>query len=533
MKKSLFLFFILSLFTTKAQTNFTYEIELEPLTINNLPGMHSFAYGKDGDKVVIFGGRLDGLHARQPFNSFPASQNNDQIIVIDLATQQFWSADLTSLSTSIQEQLQASNLTYHQDEETLIIIGGYAFSTSANDHITFPYLTAVNIPDLIDNIINNQAIAGNFKQIEDQRMAVTGSYLGKLDDTYYLVGGHRFDGRYNPMNHPTFTQTYTDEVRLFEIDYSGTNLSVANYSTWTDQVHLHRRDYNLLPQVFPNGDLGYTISSGVFQINADLPFLYPVDITAAGYTPQTNFNQYLSNYHSAFVSLYDADINESFNIFFGGMAQYYYQNGNMVQDDNVPFVNTISMTTRESDGSLHEYLMPIEMPNLEGASAAFVLNNAIPHYEHGLIQLDQITDDTSVIGYIIGGINSPDDNPFSVNNTGVTSASSSIYKVKLIKTDNTPIGIKEIVDNSTFAMQVSPNPASKHFTVNFQLDKLVGVDYFITDINGGILDSRELFVKQGDNEFKVNVEKHWDTPYVFVTIVFDNKYYVSEKVKLK
>jgi hypothetical protein len=42
-------------------------------------------------------------------------------------------------------------------------------------------------------------------------------------------------------------------------------LSISNYQTVTDAVHLHRRDYNLLPQVFPNGELGYTISSGVFK----------------------------------------------------------------------------------------------------------------------------------------------------------------------------------------------------------------------------------------------------------------------------
>jgi hypothetical protein len=66
-------------------------------------------------------------------------------------------------------------------------------------------------------------------------------------------------------------------------------LSINNYTSITDGVHLHRRDYNLLAQVFPNGELGYTISLGVFQINADLPFLYLVDIKASGYFSSNEF----------------------------------------------------------------------------------------------------------------------------------------------------------------------------------------------------------------------------------------------------
>ena len=115
--------------------------------------------------------------------------------------------------------------------------------------------------------------------------AVTGGHLGKIGNTFYLIGGHRFDGRYNPMGHPTYTQTYVDGIRKFTINNSGSQLSYANYTSITDEVHLHRRDYNLLPQIFPDGTEGYTLSSGVFQPTIDLPFLYPVDITASGYQP--------------------------------------------------------------------------------------------------------------------------------------------------------------------------------------------------------------------------------------------------------
>lgn len=160
-------------------------------------------------------------------------------------------------------------------------------------------MTSIDIPGLINSVINSTAIAPHFKQMTNQNFDITGGHLGKIGNVFYLIGGHRFDGRYNPMNNPTFTQTYSNQIRKFNIDNSGSQLSISNYKTITDAVHLHRRDYNLLPQIFPDGTQGYTISCGVFQINVDLPFLYPVDIKENGYFLQTNFNRYLSNYHSA------------------------------------------------------------------------------------------------------------------------------------------------------------------------------------------------------------------------------------------
>ena len=74
------------------------------------------------------------------------------------------------------------------------------------------------------------------------------------------------------MGGPTFTQTYASSIRKFDVHQINGTLEVTNYSELIDQVHLHRRDYNLLPMIYPNNEFGYLISAGVFQINADLPF---------------------------------------------------------------------------------------------------------------------------------------------------------------------------------------------------------------------------------------------------------------------
>ena len=60
--KTLFLTTVLCLLSqlTFAQNEFDYTVELNPISINGLPGLHSFAFGQSDGKWVIIGGRLDG-----------------------------------------------------------------------------------------------------------------------------------------------------------------------------------------------------------------------------------------------------------------------------------------------------------------------------------------------------------------------------------------------------------------------------------------------------------------------------------------
>jgi hypothetical protein len=49
-------------------------------------------------------------------------------------------------------------MNFVQDDDVLYIAGGYAHAASVDDHITFPYLSALRVPELIDAIINGQAL---------------------------------------------------------------------------------------------------------------------------------------------------------------------------------------------------------------------------------------------------------------------------------------------------------------------------------------------------------------------------------------
>jgi hypothetical protein len=176
-------------FSSFAQTgNFPFEIVLKADSITGFNGLHSFTYGQRNGKVLLIGGRPEGIHARQPFNAFPASLNNQILQVLDLASKQYWSRSMTELSIPLQEQLQSTNMNFYQDGNTLILAGGYAFSASANDHITFPYLTRIDLDGLIGAVMANTTIAPYFEQLQDEIFAVTGGNMGKIGSQYYLIG---------------------------------------------------------------------------------------------------------------------------------------------------------------------------------------------------------------------------------------------------------------------------------------------------------------------------------------------------------
>lgn len=508
---------------------FNYSVKLKPKTVSGLAGLHSFAVAQSGGKWLVIGGRKDGLHARQPFNAFPASNNNTDIYVIDVNANQYWTSSVNSLATGLKEQLQSTNMNFYQDNDTLYIIGGYGYSATALDHITYPNLTSVSVSGLINAVINSATIAPYFKQINDQKFAVNGGQLGKIGNTFYLVGGHQFDGRYNPMGHATYTQTYVNGLKKFNLNNSGAQLSFSNYTLVTDQVHLHRRDYNLVPQIFPNGEEGYTISSGVFQVGVDLPFLYPVDIKASGHVPQPLFNQYLSNYHSAKTALYDSVNNVMHTIFFGGMSQYSYVNNVLTQDNNVPFVKTISRVSRDAGGNLQENVFNVEMPSLIGASSEFIPNHAIPHYPSEISKLSKIVGDSTLLGHIYGGIYSPQANPFTNNNTTVTNAHNVIYEVWLIK--DQLAGIKSIDGHNPIKASVFPNPSRTVIGVELELPYSGSVDLYITDVNGKIVRDEYFHqLEKGKHKLDLSQKIQLSEGLYTFNFVFDGKYSAIDKV---
>lgn len=461
-----------------------YNIAIKPLQITNLPGLQSFAWAKQNNQWLIVGGRLDGLHRRQPNAAFATSGNNTNIYLVNALTNQIKSVSVNTLPVSIAEQLQSTNMEFHQHGNTLYLIGGYGYSATAANHITHNKITSINVNGLIQAIDNGTSITPHIKQLTNESMAVTGGHLGMLNDTMYLVCGNRFDGRYNPMGGPSFTQAYTNQIRKFTVVNTNDTFYVSSYAAITDSTNLHRRDYNFTPNIDINDNEWYTIWTGVFQYNLDLPWLNTVDVRANGHQVNNGFNQYLSQYHSANVPIFDSINQNMYTVFFGGISQFYAnENGQIIQNDSVPFVKTISYVRRDASGNLSEHKFSTEMPGYLGAGSEFIPTNELQSYNNNVLKLNSNKNDSILIGYIVGGINSSQKNIFWINTGTQSTANNTVYEVWFTKSVQT--STVKINDDKVWQVNVYPNPAAKKVTVELpESNKNHQVKINLSNLNG-------------------------------------------------
>jgi len=471
-----------------AQNPGHFDLQLDTVTIPGLPGLHSFAAATHSGKWIILGGRRDGMH--QKFNAFPTSTANQRIYVVAPESGQVWQRPLSELPDTLQEQLRSTNMEFFQQGETLLFAGGYGRSEVAQNHITYPYLTLVNVPGLMNAVINGNLLQPHFQQIRDTFFAVTGGQLLPLADTFYLVGGHRFDGVYS-ANSTNPTQFYSNAIRKFTLAPGTAGMRVAHQSKVVDELNLHRRDYNLTPQVFENGEWGLTAFSGVFQPGLALaPFLNILEIRASGHAPVNGFSQFLVNYHCAKTQLWAQSANETHTLFFGGISNYWLdENDSLRKDNRLPFVKTVSRVSRLKDGSYQEVPFAAKLPWHTGTSAEFMPANGLPTFANGMVDYDQLPLGKTLLGYIVGGIVTPDaqPNPFTANTVGITSASARLIQVFLEKKASSHTTEKPLDGRFDLAVKVSPNPASDHWDVRLRLPQTGHLRALLQDAQGHIV----------------------------------------------
>ena len=520
--KNLFLLSIILLISNAINAQ-NFSLSLKAINIANLSGRQSFAVGQANGKWLIIGGRTDGLHRRQPFATFDINGQPTELLVIDPISKEKWSASINTLPANIQESLKATNINFIQNNNQLYLIGGYGYSYSVADHITYNTLTAVNVSQTIQAIISGNDIASYFRQINNSLFLNTGGQLEKINASYYLIGGQNFQGRYNPMgptHGPGFTQAYSNQIRKFNIEDNGTILGINNISIITDSLNLHRRDYNALPQILPNHEQGITVFSGVFQQNADLPYLNSVTIDSININVNNNFNQYYNHYHCANIPMFSANENKMHSIFFGGIAQYYDSLGILVQDNNAPFVKTIARVSRDSLGNMAEYKLPIEMPAFLGAGSEFIYNEQIPTYANGVIKFDNLPNDSIVLGYIYGGINSNAKNIFWVNDGSQSAASANVFEVSLIKSNATGLDQLNKQSNGTLKLSVFPNPNDGTFKASYFLTQNTNVHIVLSDSKGNKI--KELALNnqsKGEHLYQQRIKNLANGGVYYITLV--------------
>jgi len=407
----------------KADTE-PYTVDLEQIFIPNAPAIHSFAFAESNGRWLFIGGRTNGLHGFNAVNSFPKQFSNIYIFVVDPLTNLTYARSIfTDLPFAFADQLRSANMQSFQDGNKLCIIGGYGYDSTANGLVTFPSLKIFDVEETINAVMNGNSVAPYVRGFTDIRLQVCGGELMKLGDYFYLVGGHKFTGTYR-LN--VNNQVYTDQIKKFKINDDGINVSITNYTEFTDTAEYHRRDMNLIPAIKPDGVTQYlTLYGGVFKKNADLPYLNPIYIDENSITVDYSFEQKLSQYTAAHLNAFNSMTGSMHTTFFAGTSLYSVNDttGVLEYDPLVPFINDISTLTKSSNGISQEIVNAEKMPALLGTNAKFILNKSVPHFDNEVIKLDQLNYTRTFVGYIYGGINA------QLPNNGPSTPSDYIFKV--------------------------------------------------------------------------------------------------------
>ena len=152
-------------------------------------------------------------------------------------------------------------------------------------------------------------------------------------------------------------------------------------------------------------------------------------------------------------------------------------------------LTTVDSSYTVTSNSLTEYVNPTEMPSLIGTNSFFIVDDTIPTFANGIINLNALPYGTTRVGSIIGGINS--DLPHVSNTPNFSYASGFVMRVYLTKIIDTHTPETE-VKNNILNLIAYPNPASKNITIQFETSKPEPVTIVILNQAGQQIDTYQL-----------------------------------------
>lgn len=417
-------------------SDFTPEFEISiraKTSSSNLPFVQSGAWARQGSKILVLGGRIEGFHGLEAGTStFGVKKANTSIFSIDLSNNTYKQLVLDSTDATLL-QLSASNMQFVQDGNSLFIVGGYGRKTigAPQSNWTFDRLIEINVSDMISEVEKeslgnpHNAIAGT---VQSPTLQVTGGEMILYNDTFYLLYGQNFDGVYDPGG---IDGTYTEAIRTF--NYA--NEVLSNTQELKDSV-FHRRDLNVMSEI-NNSSTRFIAYGGVFSPKGD-GYLNPIVYDPAGSGQNWNIAdiaQKTNNYACATISIYDAINNSNYHVILGGIGQYQYhedsgtwENGD--SGNKLPFVSSITQM-KWKNGSLAQHIQippnESDMGSLLGANAIFIPNEDI-QYSYDVIDYSKMQAGENVIGLMCGGIlaTAPSSNEFNP-----TSVNKKVYEVIL------------------------------------------------------------------------------------------------------
>jgi hypothetical protein len=88
----------------------------------------------------------------------------------------------------------------------------------------------------------------------------------------------------------------------------------------------------------------------------------------------------------------------------------------------------------------------------------------------------------------------------------------------------------EMPNENPYSIDVYPNPADNLLNINFTTDIATDVVYYISTLDGKIIYNGKLEqTSLGENLIEILLDENLPSQTLFINMVFDGKYYVTQK----
>jgi len=416
-----------------------FSVEATENVSNEFPGaprIQSFSFAQWKGRWVFIGGRTAGYHGVGGATAeFLRASANRDIWVVDTNVKpaRTYHAPVDSLPASlalVKDQWTATAQLYHQDGAKLYISGGYG-QNHAGEWVTYPILSAVDLPQLIDGVMQGNVPAPSIAFAQTPLAQSSGGELIKLDDGFfYLVMGHDFEGSYTAFegqgehSGKAASQTYLNEIRKLQVSagHAG-ELSVRLVEKFSDPVAFHRRDLNAAPVLSPSG-LGLGIYGGVFTPDTQLGYTEPIYLASNGKPAvDSSFEQKMNAYTCPKLLIYDKAGETMYTTLFGGISRYAWRGDSQKFVENSKIgtktqpvyldglqwsdqISTIRKVMTPGREETTELVHATALPGFLGTDGVFIpvsgLGRAHPATE--ILDMQQLRGRKTFVGYIYGGI---------------------------------------------------------------------------------------------------------------------------------
>ena len=405
------------------------------LLLAGAPRLQSFSWAQWDGKWIFIAGRTAGYHGVGGADAdFPRARANARIWVVDALTggpartYSYPVADLPTSLGTVKDQWMSSNTLHFQDHDTLYIAGGYG-QNSNGEWVTYPILSAVRLPSLVDGVIHGRdTFSRSISFVSSPLVQATGGELLKLDDgMFYLVGGHVFSGNYrdfeanNEKNTATSSQTYLGEIRKLAVKRDAHGRLSVSLAERYQNPEFARRDLNATLTILPDGhSLGAAAYGGVFtkdQLNFTRPIYWSA--TSAPKIDES-YEQKMSAYSCAKLLLFDPNSQSMYTTFFGGISRWtwsyarqQFELAPLVGDktkpvylDGMPWIDHITTLVHGPRGTYEAVQPSSRLPTYLGTNAVFLSVTGLPRIREDadIFDMRSLRGRRVLVGYIYGGI---------------------------------------------------------------------------------------------------------------------------------